>query len=231
MKHIAIIPARSGSKGLKDKNIKELDGKPMLVHTIDAAMQSGIYDCVHVSTDSETYAEIARKHGADVPFLRGEELSSDTAGSWDVVRWTLEEYKKLGQEYEIVTLLQPTSPLRNAEDIKRAWELLEQQQAEAVVAVCEMDHSPLWSNVLPENGCMDGFLNQVANIGRQKLPTYYRINGAIYMVRAERLWQENMNLYGEKTYAYVMPKERSVDIDDELDFIMAETIMRRGVLA
>lgn len=227
MRSIAIIPARSGSKGLKDKNIKLLKDKPMLAYTIEAALASGKYDCVHVSTDSESYAEIARAYGADQPFLRKEELSTDTAGSWDVVRWVLEQYQRLGQDFDMVTLLQPTSPLRNAADIEEAFSIFQEKAAEAVVAVCEMDHSPLWSNVLPEDGCMDGFLNQTVNMGRQKLPTYYRINGAIYMVRTDLLWQENLNLYGAKTYAYVMPKERSVDIDDELDFIMAETIMKR----
>lgn len=226
MKNIAIIPARSGSKGLKDKNIKLLNGRPMLAYTIEAALLSGKYDCVHVSTDSEKYAQIAKENGADVPFLRSAELSTDTAGSWDVVRWTLEEYRKLGKEFEMVTLLQPTSPLRNSEDIQNAFSILEKQQAKAVVSVCEMEHSPLWSNVLSEDGCMNGFLDKVQDVGRQKLPTYYRINGAIYMLKTSLLMQKDMNLYGLGTYAYVMPKERSVDIDDELDFIMAETIMK-----
>ena len=227
MRHIAIIPARSGSKGLKDKNIKLLAGKPMMAYTIETACESGIYDCVHISTDSETYRQIARNYGADVPFLRGAELSGDTAGSWDVVRWTLEQYRSLGQEFDLVTLLQPTSPLRGAGDIRAAMEMMKKQQAEAVVSVCEMDHSPLWSNVLPKDGCMNGFLDQVQGLGRQNLPVYYRINGAICMVRVSLLNQEPMKLYGEKTYAYFMPKERSVDIDDAFDFSIAETIMTK----
>lgn len=225
MKHIAIIPARSGSKGLRDKNIKLLNGKPMLAYSIEAALQSERFDCVHVSTDSEEYAQLAKAYGADVPFLRSEELSGDHAGSWDVVRWTLEKYRALGQEFELVTLLQPTSPLRTATDILYAYELLEQKQAKAVVAVCEMDHSPLWSNVLPEDGNMDGFLSRTVDAPRQKLPVYYRINGALYMLHTALLYESPMNLYGEGTYAYIMPKERSVDIDDRLDFVMAEAIM------
>lgn len=127
LKHIAIIPARSGSKGLKDKNIKLLAGKPMVAYTIEAAKQSGIFDCVHVSTDSDEYARIAREYGADVPFLRSDELSSDTAGSWDVVRWTMAQYAKLGQVFDCVTLLQPTSPLRTDEDIQNAYRLLQEK--------------------------------------------------------------------------------------------------------
>lgn len=225
MKHIAIIPARSGSKGLKDKNIKLLAGKPMLAYTIEAAKQSGIFDCVHVSTDSEEYARIARDYGADVPFLRSDELSGDTAGSWDVVRWTIEQYKKLGQAFDCVTLLQPTSPLRTEADIYNTFQLMQEKRADAVVAVCEMDHSPLWSNVLPENGNMNGFLDHAANAGRQKLPVYYRINGAIYMLKISLMGQAEFSLYGDGTYAYIMPKERSVDIDDEFDFTIAEAII------
>lgn len=226
MRHIAIIPARSGSKGLKDKNIRPLAGKPMMAYTIEAACKSGIYDCVHVSTDSEGYADIAREYGAHVPFLRSQELSGDRAGSWDVVRWTLEQYQGLGRVFDLVTLLQPTSPLRDSQDIQAALGLMQERQAQAVVSVCEMDHSPLWSNVLPDNRNMKGFLDRAMGQGRQQLPVYYRINGAIYMVRASMLRQEPMELYGEKTFAYLMPKERSVDIDDVMDFIVAETIMK-----
>lgn len=226
MTSIAIIPARSGSKGLPDKNIKLLHDKPLLAYSIEAAEKSGLFDCIHVSTDSERYEQIAREYGADVPFLRNEELSGDTAGSWDVVRWVLRQYAARGQRFDMVTLLQPTSPLREAEDIKQAYHLFEEKAADAVVSVCEMDHSPLWSNTLPEDGSMDGFLDQVADAGRQQLPMYYRINGAIYMLRTALLAEGAPGLYREGTYAYVMPKERSVDIDDALDFAIAETILK-----
>lgn len=226
MTSIAIIPARSGSKGLPDKNIKRLHNKPLLAYSIEAAEKSGLFDCIHVSTDSERYEQIAREYGAEVPFLRNEELSGDVAGSWDVVCWVLGQYAARGQRFDMVTLLQPTSPLREAEDIKQAYYLFEEKAADAVVSVCEMDHSPLWSNTLPEDGSMDGFLDQVADAGRQQLPTYYRINGAIYMLRTALLAEGAPGLYQEGTYAYVMPKERSVDIDDALDFAIAETILK-----
>ncbi|MCI7129080.1 MAG: acylneuraminate cytidylyltransferase family protein [Lachnospiraceae bacterium] len=227
MRNIAIIPARSGSKGLKDKNIKLLAGKPMIAYTIEAAKEAGIFDCIHVSTDSGEYARIAKEFGADVPFLRSDVLSGDTAGSWDVVRWVMEQYAKLGQEFDCVTLLQPTSPLRTGVDIQNAYRVMQEKQADAVVAVCEMEHSPLWSNTLPENGNMNGFLDRVANIGRQKLPDYYRINGAVYMLKTSLLEQAETALYREGTYAYQMPKERSVDIDDAFDFAIAEAIMNK----
>ena len=114
MTSIAIILARSGSKGLKDKNIKLMNGKPLIAYSIEAAKNSGLFDVVHVSTDSQKYADIAAEYGADEPFLRSEEMSSDTADSWDAVLEVLRRYKELGKEFDMVTLLQPTSPIRTA---------------------------------------------------------------------------------------------------------------------
>ena len=227
MKSLAIIPARSGSKGLKDKNIKLLHGRPMLAYTVEAAKKAGIFDAVHVSTDSEAYRKIAEQYGAEVPFLRSGALASDTAVTWDMVRWTLEQYRTLGKRFDRVALLQPTSPLRDERDILAAHQMMEEKGAGAVVSVCEMEHSPLWSNVLPKDGNMKGFIREELLRQRQGLPVYYRLNGAVYMVEETLLWQEPMELYGEKTYAYIMPKERSVDIDDEFDFAMAETMISR----
>lgn len=228
MGNIAVITARSGSKGLKDKNIKLLDGKPLMAYTIEAAKRSGCFDCIHVSTDSEEYARIAREYGADVPFLRDAELASDTAGSWDVVRAVLRRYGRSGQSFGRAMLLQPTSPLRTAEDIQNAFSLMDEKDARAVIGVCEMDHSPLWSNTLPEDGNMDGFQSESFLIPRQQLPIYYRINGAIYLVDVDYLLG-NGELYGQHSYAYIMPKERSVDIDHLFDFLLVETYMHGGM--
>lgn len=225
MGNIAVITARSGSKGLKDKNIKSLNGKPLMAYTIEAAKQSGCFDCVHVSTDSEEYAKIARQYGADVPFLRDARLASDTAGSWEVVRAVIDRYGQSSRKFEKAMLLQPTSPLRTAEDIQNAFALMADKKAEAVVGVCEMDHSPLWSNTLPEDRNMNGFQKESFLIPRQQLPVYYRINGAIYLVNVDYLMKKG-ELYGRNSYAYLMPKERSVDIDDAFDLLLVETYMR-----
>lgn len=120
MRSIAIIPARSGSKGLPDKNIRPLNGKPLLAYSIEAALASGLFDTVHVSTDSERYADIARQYGADEPFLRSAETSSDTASSEDAIREVLRRYEEMGQRFDAFMLLQPTSPLRTADDIRAA---------------------------------------------------------------------------------------------------------------
>lgn len=226
MKNIAIIPARSGSKGLKDKNIKELNGKPLLWYSIQSAIQSKCFDEIMVSTDNKQYAEIARNCGAFVPFLRSKEMSSDIASSWDVVREVLKKYKELGQVFDNVMLLQPTSPLREAVDIKNAFKLFTEKQADSIVSVCEVEHSPLWCNVLPKDSRLEGFLRKEMESasGRQALPTYYRINGAIYLSKIQYESME-FNLFNASGYAYCMPQMRSIDIDTEFDFIIAESII------
>lgn len=230
MKRIAIIPARSGSKGLKDKNIKDLNGKPLLAYSIEAAIESNMFDKVFVSTDSQKYADIAMKYGADASFLRSEQNSSDTAGSWDVVREVIEVLKHKGEEYEEIMLLQATSPFRDSDDIVHAIDLLHEREGNAVVSLTECDHSPLWCNTLPENGSMDCFDRvEYKDLPRQALPTYYRYNGAIYLVTNKEL-QNKEHMLEKGCYAYIMPQIRSIDIDTALDFLIAETIMKVGVL-
>lgn len=224
MNNIAIIPARSGSKGLKDKNIKKLIDKPLLAYSIEAAIKSGLYSHVMVSTDSELYGEIAIKYGAEVPFYRSENNSTDIASSWDVVQEVLDNYKRQNIFFDMFTLLQPTSPLRTSEDIIRAYELYKENNAIAVVSACEMEHSPLWCNTLPETLSMNGFLSKANNIQRQGLQTFYRINGAIYMVDCKS-FEKDRDIYKEGSYAYIMPTSSSIDIDEELDFKIAETIL------
>lgn len=225
MRNIAIIPARSGSKGLKDKNIKLLNGKPLIAYTIQAAKQSNLFDEIFVSTDSKEYARIACEWGANVPFLRGEELASDSASSWDVVKNSLLNYKRIGKEFDTVALLQPTSPLRKFDDIINGYNHMKRENANAIVAVCEVDHSPLWCNTLPEDKSLKNFLSpELIKMPRQSLSAYYRINGALYIVKTEYLMATE-NIYEEKCYAIVMRKENSIDIDDVMDFKIAEMLI------
>jgi len=221
MKNIAIIPARSGSKGLKDKNIRELCGKPLMAYSIEAAIKSKLFDCVHVSTDSTEYARIAKEYGADVPFLRDEEYATDIASTWDMVKNVLDKYSEIGKVFDIVTVLQPTSPLRTSEDICNAYQLFCDKNALSVVSVCEVEHSPLLCNMLEEDLSLNGFIDVKKMVRRQDMNTYYRINGGIYMLDVNIL--DNIEqLYGKKSYAYIMEKKNSVDIDDEQDFQLAE---------
>lgn len=225
-KRIAIIPARSGSKGLKDKNIKELAGKPLLAYSVMCALESGCFDKVFVSTDSELYAEIAKEYGADVSFLRSKVNSGDKADSWSVVREVLDVWRDRGETYDEIMLLQPTSPLREPIDIIRAINLLQEKKANAVISLTECDHSPLWCNTLPPDGSMDQFeRRENRGVPRQQLPVYYRYNGAIYLLKVQEL-EKHDHMFEEGCYAYIMEQSKSIDIDTELDFLLAETIMK-----
>lgn len=230
IRNLAIIPARSGSKGLKDKNIRQLDGKHLIGYSIEAAINSKVFDCVHVSTDSREYGDIAKEYGADVSFLRTGELAADMTDTWDVVRYVVNTFSSLGKNFDRITLLQPTSPLRTEEDIRSAYELFEKKDAESVVSVCEVSHSPRFMKPLGDSLCMDGFVNLSQNVCRQEQEKYYRLNGAIYMLHISVL-DHMEKLYGKKSFAYIMPEDRSVDIDTIQDFRYAEFLLRCGFTA
>ena len=219
-----LIPARSGSKGLPGKNVKPLLGKPLIAWTIKQAMASKYLDGVIVSTNDKEIAGISKRYGAEVPFMRPKELATDEAKSSDVILHAINWTEENDKPYDLVMLLQPTSPLRIKEDIDKAIELLFEKRADAIVSVCEMEHHPYWSNVLPEDGCMKDFIKPEAARRRQELPAFYRLNGAIYLSYCNYLKQEK-SFFGDKTFAYIMPRERSIDIDEELDFIVAEILL------
>ncbi len=226
-KFLAIITARGGSKGLKDKNIKSLNGKPLIAYTIEAATESNIFDKVIVSTDSEQIADVSREYGAEIPFIRPKELATDEAKSADVVLHALDYYKKQNENYDYFILLQPTSPLRTGEDLSNAADLILEKGGNSVVGVCEVEHSPLWTNELPRSLSLEGFLHkEIINTRRQDLPVYYRINGALYICKPEIFWASR-DFFGDKSYAYIMTKEASVDIDDETDFLFAELLLKQ----
>lgn len=225
MKNIAIIPARSGSKGVPHKNIKEINGLPLMAYTIRAAKESGLFHTVMVSTDSEQYGQIAKEHGADVPFLRSQTQSTDKADSWAVVEEVLRAYAERGETFDTVCLLQPTSPLRSAEDVIAGYNLLEEKQADAVTSVCEAEHSPLWCMTLDDDRCLDPFRASLKETGpRQGLSKFYRLNGAVY-IRKIRYIDDAVQVIHSNEYALVMDAYRSVDIDTPLDFKMAEVLL------
>jgi len=221
---LAIIPARSGSKGLKDKNIKDLNGRAIMSYTIEAAKKSDVFDDVIVSTEAKAYADIAINYGAAVPFLRPDYLSTDEATTNDVVEYTIRELEKVGKKYDYFMILQPTSPLRRAEDILGAVELLFKKNANSVVSVCESEHSPLYMNTLDKTLSLKEFLPKDVKTRRQELPKYYRLNGAIYLCKVD-YFLKYKDFYKEDSYAYIMEKTRSIDIDDEHDFRVAECML------
>jgi len=224
---IGIITARSKSKGLPKKNIKLLAGIPLIARTIQQAKKSRYLDKLIVSTDGIEIAEISCLYKADVPFLRPKRLAKDKSSSVDTLLHALDWYKKDNIYFDIIVLLQPTSPLRTAEDIDNSIELLFSKKAKAIVSVCEAEHHPYWANILPKNGSMKNFLSvEIKNKNRQSLPIFYRLNGAVYTAFSDYFIRQN-GFFGDKTFSYIMPKERSVDIDTELDFKFAELLCRK----
>lgn len=226
-KIIAIIPARSGSKGIKDKNIKQLNGKPLIAYTIEAAIKSNVFEDVLVSTDSESYKKIAEKYGAWVPFLRSNKLSQDVTTTNDVIEDVLIELKNNGKEYDSLMVLQPTSPLRDEQDIINAVKLFYDKNANSVISMCECEHSPIFTKELNDQMELDGFLDGLKSVRRQDIKKFHRLNGAIYLMNVN-YFLEYKNYYEKDSYAYIMSNNRSVDIDQELDFYLAETIIKYG---
>ena len=221
---LAIIPARGGSKRLPRKNLLDLCGKPLIAWSIEAALKSKYISKVIVSSDDEEILNIAKEYKADF-IKRPDELASDTATTFDALNHTLENVEK----YDYVVLLQPTSPLRTEKHIDEAIELLKEKNADAIISVCEVEHSPLWSNTLDENLDMSNFLrDEVLNKRSQDLPKYYRLNGAIYICKTDKLLENKGFFLKENIYAYKMNKKHSVDIDEEIDFIIAEKLMQHN---
>jgi len=178
---LCIIPARSGSKGLPNKNTKLFLGKPLISWSIEQALSSKFIDKVIVSTDDIKIIKISRKYGACVPFIRPKYLANSSASTTDVILHALNYMRHIGSRYDIITLLQPTSPLRTTDNIDEAIGFLKEKKTKSVVSLCEAEHSPLWANVLPINKSMKNFLNlKIKNKNRQALQVYYRLNGAIY---------------------------------------------------
>lgn len=220
---LAIIPARSNSKRLPRKNILDLEGKPLIAWTIEAALQSKYFDRVIVSTNNNEIASISKKYGADVPFMRPDRLATDEAKSVDVVLELLDRLKDDNECYDYIALLQPTSPLRGKKDINESVELLKDRNCEAVISVCKMEHSPQWCNVLPDNNEMTNFLdNGIINKNSQDLNQFYRLNGAIYLCKTSRLKKEKTFFLSSKCFAHKMKDENSIDIDTMNDLNLAK---------
>lgn len=222
----ALIPARGGSKRLPRKNVKLLHGKPLIAWSIEVAKASKYIDRVIVSTDDEEIKKISEQYEAEVPFLRPEHLSNDHASSFDVIKHTIDSLQ-LDRSNELIVLLQPTSPLRLVSEIDTALEFFVQKNAKGVISISETEHSPMWSNTLPENGCMADFIRpEVQGKRSQDLPTFFRLNGSIYIFETLALVKQNKLFYDENVYGFQTSLETAVDIDTELDFLIAEAILR-----
>lgn len=214
MRVLALIPARSGSKGVKDKNIRNFRGLPLMAHSIQSALESGVCDEVFVCTDSEHYAQIAREYGASVPFLRSKESARDESKSIECVIESLQKYKEMGEEFDVLLLLQPTSPLRNAKHIQEAYEKF-LAFGEDLASVCESVENPLFMRRI-ENEKLCPLLPLSSSVRRQDLQKCYTLNGAIYINAISNLSPQTS--FNDNLLCYVMSREESLDIDEEEDF-------------
>lgn len=224
---LAVIPARGGSKGVPLKNIRNLAGKPLIAWTIDAALSSQCFDRIVVSTEDYKIAEVARTFGAEVPFMRPVELSQDNSPSIDAIlhaiHW-LANHEDYRPEY--VMLLQPTSPFRLQEDIQKTIQVAHDKQAESVVSVTQAHQHPDWMKTISPEGYLVSFSTpKRSSTRRQDLPPAYALNGAIYLIKREALLEQK-SFVGDRTLAYIMPQERSLDIDTLWEFRLAELIMK-----
>jgi N-acylneuraminate cytidylyltransferase/CMP-N,N'-diacetyllegionaminic acid synthase len=226
---IALIPARGGSKGLPGKNIRMLAGKPLIAHTILAAKNAKSVSRVIFSTDSPEIAAVAKDFGAEVPFMRPAELATDTAPAIDnyiytVDRLNREENAKID---ELVVLL-PTAPLRTAEDIDAAIKIFREKKADSVVSYYPAPHPVQWYRYLDEKGVLRSLFPDLDTLkNRQEQKQAYLPNGAIYVFRYDILKNQRV-YYTDKSYPYLMPAEKSVDIDTLYDFKLAEFLMNQN---
>lgn len=221
---LALIPARGGSKGIKDKNIIDLCGTPLIAYSVLAGKESRYVDSVVVTTDSEKIAAVAREYGARTPFLRPAELASDTSRSIDAILHAVRWLQERGEDYEIVTLLQPTQPLRTAEDIDGALEKYMAEGMHPLISLTEAEESPVLMRTIDAKGRLEKVLDMDCSIRRQDMKRYYIIDGSIYIHSVKEL-NESTN-FGDNVVPYIMPKERSVDIDEYQDLEKAAEYLR-----
>ncbi len=220
---LALIPARGGSKGIKDKNIRDLNGKPLIAYTIEAALKSEVIDTVVVTTDSKAIAEVAKEFGAKVPFMRPKEYAQDKSTTLSAVVHAINELSKMGDEYDVLVLLQPTSPLRDSIDIKEAVKRFAQNEMKALASVSRVENHPLLIRSISEENRLESLLRQNSTIRRQDMPDYYVINGAIYINKISEINEETS--FNDNKIPYIMSKEHSVDIDEMTDLLYAEMLM------
>lgn len=224
---LAVIPARGGSKRLPGKNIKKLLGKPLIAYAIEAAKKSKHIDWVLVSTDDLRIAKVAKKHGAEVPFLRPAKLATDTALTLPVVQHAVKyvEENDVNKKIDLIVLMQPTSPLVLSEDIDLAIEKLVRTNSNSCISVSEVSERPEWMQVFSGQKIMPLIKTKLEETRRsQDLKRLFIINGAVYVIRRDTLMDKN-HILDKNSTAIIMPKERSVDIDEAVDFKIAEAIM------
>ena len=216
---LAVIPARGGSKGIPHKNIIDLCGKPLIGYTIEAGMASKYIDYLMVSTDDDTIADISKKYGAKVPFMRPSVLASDTSKTIDAILHAVNALEDQGMIFDILILLQPTQPLRTTEDIDESIEVFIKNGEKSLVSVTEVDDHPILIRSIEKERLVP-LLNVPSTCRRQDMPKYYKVNGCIYINKVNEL--DDTTSFNDNMIPFVMDKDRSVDIDEMSDLFMAE---------
>ena len=227
---LAIIPARGGSKGVPRKNIKILAGRPLIAWTIETALKTSCINRVIVSTDDEEIARISNHHGVDVPFMRPKQFAGDTTSDMSVYQHAL-QWLDENEHYrpDIVVWLRPTSPLRSCADIEAAVKKLINTNADWVRSICPVEHHPYWMFRCGDNDKLSSFVEGIKlenYFQRQLLPQAYRLNGAVDVAWRTTITKKKL-LYSGDVRGYKMDIERSVDMDGELDFALAEILMQK----
>ncbi len=229
-KILALIPARGGSKGIPHKNIIDLNGKPLIAYTIDSAKKSRYIDNIVVSTDDQNIADVSKKLGAKVPFIRPTYLAADESKTEDVVLHALQYLENNGESYDVLILLQPTQPLRTEDDIDKALELFEKLDEQSVVSISEVSDNPILIRRLGEGGQLEKLLKRSSTCRRQDMEAYYRVNGAIYINRINEI-SENTSL-NDNCIGFLMDRSHSIDIDtyEDLDWARFYLNKRGGLI-
>lgn len=223
-KTLAIIPARSGSKGIPNKNITPFLGLPLLAHSILAAQKSNLCDEILVATDSADYAKIAREYGASVPYLRDLSNASDTSPTLHVILEAIQFYEK--NDFEVMMLLQPTSPLRDHQDIIHAYQLFLDSGMQGLASLSPARSHPLLLRTMHDKQAKKLLDSSSSNIRRQDMPPVYEINGAIYINAIQKITSETS--LNDNPIGYIMDEERSIDIDTPLDLAIANLIAKKS---
>ncbi|MED0717297.1 acylneuraminate cytidylyltransferase family protein [Aeribacillus composti] len=222
---LAIIPARGGSKGIPRKNITIINGKPLIQYTIDEAKNSKYLDRIIVSTEDKEIAEVAKKCGAEVPFLRPKELATDNAKTIDALIHAVKELEKRGSKYCYVVLLQPTQPLRKSWHIDEAIKKIVETNEESLVSVSEVKEHPILMRTIGEDGKVKNLMEISSTVRRQDFPTFYKVNGAIYINKINENFTNNTSLNDNKL-AYLIDKKYDLDIDEAVDLEFFKLFLR-----
>jgi CMP-N,N'-diacetyllegionaminic acid synthase len=222
MKVLGIIPARGGSKGIPGKNIKVINGKPLIAYSIESAVKSKLITRTIVSTDNENIAEVAKEYGAEVPFVRPSEFATDKALTIEVIKHALNFFEKLGEDFDVVVLLQPTCPLRAVEDIDKAIKLISSSGCDSVVSLVNVgaNHPARMYSLIGDKpkSVMD---ETTTMMPRQDLPPIYIRSGDIYAAKVNKLLKENSIMCGD-IRAIIIAEDRTINIDTTEDLFLAE---------